>query len=143
MGRAKTWIGLALLMSAICTAQEPTRPSAVASRPAGWQSSQSQYIKYLQNSLTKGTEWAVFENNNTQLWGKVRQTANNFLTNEWQQGKLKGSRSQEAFFVKCDATTMTQNDLDNGRLVLVAGVATVRPGEFTVIRITQHTGRRK
>ena len=144
MNRATAWAVFALLMSGIMTsgisaAQGPTRPAAAATPPAGRQNSQGQYIKYLQTSLTKGTEWAVFENNNPQLWSKVRQTATNFLTNEWKQGKLQGSSPHEAFWVKCDNTTMTQNDLDNGRLILQVGVAPVRPAEFVTIRITQLT----
>lgn len=142
MNRARVWLVLSLLMSGISAAQGPTRPSAGAPRPASRQS-RSQYINYLQTSLTKGTQWAVFENNNPQLWGKVRQTATNFLTNEWKQGKLRGSSPHEAFWVKCDNTTMTQNDLDNGRLILQVGVAPVRPAEFVTIRITQRTARRK
>jgi uncharacterized protein len=143
MNRAKAWVVLALLMSGISAAQGPTRPSAAAVRPAGRQTSQSQYIKHVQRSLTKGTEWVVFENNNSQLWSKVRQTTTNFLTNEWQQGKLQGSSPQEAFWVKCDNTTMTQNDLDNGRLVILVGVAPVKPAEFVTIRITQPTAGHK
>jgi phage tail sheath protein FI len=134
---------LALLMSGISAAQGPARPPTAATRPAGRQNSQSQYIKYVQTSLTKGTEWVVFENNNAQLWGKVSQSATNFLTNEWKQGKLQGSSAQQAFWVKCDNTTMTQNDLDNGRLILLVGVAPVRPAEFVTIRITQRTAGHK
>lgn len=143
MNRARAWLALALLISGMSAAQGPARPSAAVTRPAGRQNSQSQYLKYLQTSLTKGTEWAVFENNNSQLWSKVRRSATNFLTNEWKQGKLQGSSSQEAFFVKCDKTTMTQNDLDNGRLILLVGVAPVKPAEFVMIRITQRTAGHK
>jgi uncharacterized protein len=142
MNSPRAWVVLAL-MSGICVAQGPSRPSAVAVRPAGRQTSQSQYIKYLQTSLTKGTEWVVFENNTPQLWSKVSQNATNFLTNEWQQGSLQGSNAREAFWVKCDHTTMTQNDLDNGRLVLLVGVAQVRPAEFVTIRIVQPTAGHK
>jgi len=138
-----TGIVLAVLMSGISTAQGPSRPAGAVTRPAGRQMNQAQYLKYLQTSLTKGTEWAVFENNNPQLWSRVRDTTTNFLTNEWQQGSLQGSSAQQAFYVRCDHTTMTQNDLDNGRLILVVGVATVKPAEFVTIRITQRTGRHK
>src|SRR5215471_2052875 len=143
MKPTRAWALLALLISGITAAQGPTRPSAVATRPAGRQMNQAQYLKYLQTSLTKGTEWVVFENNNPQLWSKVRQNATNFLTNEWQQGSLQGSSAQQAFYVRCDQTTMTQNDLDNGRLVLLVGVATVKPAEFVTIRITQRTAGHK
>ena len=57
----------------------------------------------------------------------------------WESGKLMGSKPEEAFFVRCDRTTMTQSDLDNGRLVIDVGVATTKPAEFVVFRIGQWT----
>jgi phage tail sheath protein FI len=107
------------------------------------QGKQAQYLDYLKKSLTQATQWAVFENNNSQLWSRVSQTTDNFLTNEWQQGKLKGKRRQEAFYVKCDRTTMTQNDIDNGHLIVLVGVALQRPAQFVTIRINQRTAGHK
>lgn len=107
------------------------------------QGKQAQYLDYLKKSLTQQTQWVVFENNNAQLWSRVSQTTDNFLTNEWQQGKLKGKRRHEAFYVKCDRTTMTQNDIDNGRLILLVGVALRRPAQFVTIRINQRTAGHK
>ncbi|MFZ0706967.1 MAG: hypothetical protein WAM71_15270, partial [Candidatus Korobacteraceae bacterium] len=74
------------------------------------------------------------------LWARVRSSVTDFLMNEWKSGKLKGDKSEEAFFVRCDNTTMTQNDLDNGRLVVVIGVAPVKPAEFIVFQIGQWIG---
>jgi hypothetical protein len=123
---------------------QKTAPVGSARRlPVASQGNQAQYLDYLKKSLTQGTQWAVFENNNPQLWSRVSQTANNFLTSEWQQGKLRGQNRQMAFYVKCDSSTMTQNDIDNGRLILVVGVALVKPAEFVTIRINQQTSRHK
>jgi phage tail sheath protein FI len=98
------------------------------------------YLASLETSLAQGTQWAVFENNGEQLWTRVRSSVTDFLMNEWQSGKLKGSKAEDAFFVRCDNSTMTQNDIDNGRLVVVIGVAPVKPAEFIVFQIGQWTG---
>lgn len=98
------------------------------------------YLAFLENSLSKGTQWAVFENNGETLWAQVRAGVSDFLLNEWRNGNLKGAKPEEAFFVRCDSTTMTQNDLDNGRLVIVVGVAPVKPAEFVVFQIGQWLG---
>jgi len=65
------------------------------------------------------------------------------LFNEWQSGALQGSKPEQAYFVRCDRSTMTQNDLDNGRLVCLIGIASVRPAEFVMIRICQWTADRQ
>lgn len=101
------------------------------------------YFAYLEHSIDKGTQWAVFENNNDRLWGNVRQTISDFLFNEWRNGALLGTKPEEAFFVRCDRSTMTQNDLDNGRLICLIGVAVVKPAEFVIFRIGQFTADRK
>ena len=72
------------------------------------------YFAYLEHSIDKGTQWAVFEPNGALLWANVRGTIEEFLFNEWQNGALLGDKPEKAYFVKCDRTTMTQNDLDNG-----------------------------
>lgn len=97
------------------------------------------YFAYLEHSIDKGTQWAVFENNNDTLWANVRQTITDFLFNEWRNGALLGLKPEQAFFVRCDRSTMTQNDLDNGRLVCLIGVAVVKPAEFVIFRIGQFT----
>jgi phage tail sheath protein FI len=97
------------------------------------------YFAYLEHSIDKGTQWAVFEPNGSALWANVRRTIDDFLLNEWQAGALLGDKPEQAYFVRCDRTTMTQNDLDNGRLVCLVGVAALRPAEYVIIRIGQWT----
>jgi len=101
------------------------------------------YFAYLERSIDKGTQWAVFEPNGEQLWANVRRTIEDFLLNEWQNGALLGDKPDKAYFVKCDRSTMSQNDLDNGRLVCLVGVAPLRPAEFVIFRIGQWTADRK
>jgi phage tail sheath protein FI len=101
------------------------------------------YFAYLEHSIDKGTQWAVFEPNGELLWGNVRRTIEDFLLNEWTMGALLGDKPERAYFVKCDRSTMTQNDLDNGRLVCLIGVAPLRPAEFVIFRIGQWTADRK
>jgi len=101
------------------------------------------YFAYLEHSIDKGTQWAVFEPNGEQLWGNVRRTIEDFMLNEWQMGALLGDKPEKAYFVKCDRSTMTQNDLDNGRLVCLIGLAPLRPAEFVIFRIGQWTADRK
>jgi uncharacterized protein len=97
------------------------------------------YFAYLEHSIDRGTQWAVFEPNGEQLWANVRRTVSDFLLNEFQMGALLGDKPESAYFVKCDRSTMTQNDLDNGRLVCLIGVAALRPAEFVIFRIGQWT----
>ena len=101
------------------------------------------YFAYLERSIDKGTQWAVFEPNGEQLWANVRRTIEDFLLNEWQNGALLGEKPDKAYFVKCDRSTMSQNDLDNGRLICLIGVAPLRPAEFVIFRIGQWTADRK
>jgi hypothetical protein len=97
------------------------------------------YFAYLEHSIELGTQWAVFENNGPELWANVRRTIEDFLFNEWQSGHLLGASPEEAYFVRCDRSTMTQNDLDNGRMICLIGVAPLRPAEFVIFRIGQWT----
>lgn len=101
------------------------------------------YFAYLERSIDKGTQWAVFEPNGEALWANVRATVRDFLVNEWANGALLGDKPEKAFFVRCDRSTMTQNDLDNGRLVCLVGVAPLRPAEFVIFRIGQWTADQK
>jgi phage tail sheath protein FI len=101
------------------------------------------YFAYLERSIDKGTQWAVFEPNGERLWANVRRTIEDFLLNEWQSGALLGDKPERSYFVKCDRSTMTQNDLDNGRLICLVGVAPLRPAEFVIFRIGQWTADRK
>ena len=96
-------------------------------------------VIYLEHAIEKSTNWAVFEPNDEQLWVTIRSTVEEFLTSIWRSGALMGTKPEEAFFVRCDRTTMTQNDLDNGRLVCEVGIAPLRPAEFVIFRIGQFT----
>jgi phage tail sheath protein FI len=96
-------------------------------------------LVYLEHSIDKGTQWAAFEPNGDRLWANIRRAIEDFLFNEWRAGSLLGNKPEEAYFVRCDRTTMTQNDLDNGRLVCLVGVAPTRPAEFVIFRIGQWT----
>ncbi|MEX2500614.1 MAG: phage tail sheath C-terminal domain-containing protein [Wenzhouxiangellaceae bacterium] len=90
---------------------------------------------FIEASIDRGLQWVVFEPNEEDLWARVRRSIGNFLTVVWRNGALEGERAEQAFFVKCDRTTMTQTDIDNGRLICVVGVAPVKPAEFVIVRI--------
>lgn len=95
---------------------------------------------YIEASIEKGTQWVVFEPNDDRLWARVRATINQFLTGVWRSGALMGTTPEEAFFIKCDRSTMTQDDIDNGRLICIIGIAPVKPAEFVIFRIAQWQG---
>jgi phage tail sheath protein FI len=97
------------------------------------------YFLYLEHSLANSTSWVVFEPNGPALWSSVVTTVTDFLYNEWREGHLLGTTPTEAFFVRCDMTTMTQADIDDGRLICVIGVAPLEPAEFVIFRIGQYT----
>ena len=101
------------------------------------------YAELLEASIVQSTQSVVFEANGETLWEKVRRTITDYLTIEWRKGGLMGSKPEEAFFVRCDRTTMTQSDLDQGRLICVVGVAPVKPAEFAVLQIGQWTADHK
>jgi len=90
---------------------------------------------YIEDSVDRGLQWVVFEPNAEELWARVRRAVTNFLTTVWRNGALEGTTPEQGFFVKCDRTTMTRDDIDNGRLIVVVGVAPVKPAEFVIIRI--------
>ncbi len=90
---------------------------------------------FIEASIDRGLQWVVFEPNAEPLWARVNRTVSNFLTSVWRDGGLEGTKPEEAYFVKVDRTTMTQTDIDNGRLIVVIGVAPVKPAEFVIIRI--------
>jgi uncharacterized protein len=92
---------------------------------------------FIEASLAQGTQYAGFEPNDEKLWAKISQNITGFLLPLWRAGALLGSKQEEAFFVKCDRTTMTQDDLDDGRLIILIGVAPIKPAEFVIIRVGQ------
>jgi hypothetical protein len=95
---------------------------------------------FLEASLDQGTQWAVFEPNDQKLWNRLIQSVSAFLTSVWREGGLMGAKPEQAYFVKCGYDTMSQDDIDNGRLIMLVGVAPVFPAEFVIIRIGQWAG---
>lgn len=92
---------------------------------------------YIEESIRANTSWAVFEPNDTNLWLRVEGSVRMFLTTLWRNGALAGASSEEAFFINIGKSTMSQDDILNGRLICVIGAAPVRPAEFVIFRITQ------
>lgn len=95
---------------------------------------------FIEESIKANTSWAVFEPNDEVLWVRVQRTISVFLNGLWRGGSLAGSSPEEAFFVNIGRDTMSQDDIDNGRLVCVIGIAPVKPAEFVIFRISQKTG---
>lgn len=97
------------------------------------------FALFLESSIREGLTWVALEPNEEPLWMKVRQVVEQFLHEQWKHGALLGIKPDEAFFVKCDQTTMTQQDLEQGRLVCLIGIAPIRPAEFIIVRIVKET----
>lgn len=95
---------------------------------------------YVEESIRRGTGWAVSEPNAEPLWTSLRVAAEEFLLGLWRGGGLAGTKPEHAFFVRCDRTTMTEADLAEGRVVLLLGLALVRPAEFVTLRISLAAG---
>jgi len=98
------------------------------------------FLIFLEASLDRGTQWVVFEPNSPETWSRVTDSVSAFLNTQWRSGALFGRRPEDAYFVRCDETTMTADDVQNGRLICEIGVAIVRPAEFVIFRIEQITG---
>ncbi len=92
---------------------------------------------FLEESISRGTGWAAFEANAPALWTKITMSAVAFLQALYLQGAFQGSTPVEAYFVKCDATTMTQSDIDRGVVNILVGFAPLRPAEFVILQIQQ------
>ena len=90
------------------------------------------YFLYLQQSIREGTAWIIFEPNNEQIWARTAQSVENFLNDEWRKGALMGTKPEEAYFVKMDHETMSNYDLEQGKRILMFGVAPIKPAEFIV-----------
>jgi phage tail sheath protein FI len=95
---------------------------------------------FVEHSIQLGTQWVVFEPNDQTLWARARRSVTDFLTGLWMDGMLQGATKDQAFFVRCDQTTMTQADIDNGRFIMLIGIAPVKPAEFVIFRIGQFSG---
>jgi uncharacterized protein len=94
---------------------------------------------FLERSIYEGTQWVVFEPNDPRLWARVTDTLRLFLRAQWRQGALYGRTEEQAFFITCNESVMSQDDILNGRLICEIGIAPVRPAEFVVFRIFQNT----
>jgi hypothetical protein len=95
---------------------------------------------FIEKSIQQGTQWVVFQPNDQTTWARVIRSVSDFLTGLWMQNMLMGATKDQAFFVRCDNTTMTQTDIESGRLIVVVGVAPVYPAEFVIFRIGQWSG---
>lgn len=94
---------------------------------------------YVEESIKANTNWVVFEPNDTTLWARVRITVSTFLENMWRGGMLAGSSPSEAFYVEIGSSTMSKDDIANGRLICNIGIAPTHPAEFVVFRVSQYT----
>jgi uncharacterized protein len=94
---------------------------------------------YIAESLDRGLGWVVFEPNHEPLWDRVRLAVESFLFDRYREGAFAGAKPEHAFFVRCDRTTMTQDDIDAGRLVCSVGIAPLKPAEFVVFAIVKQT----
>jgi phage tail sheath protein FI len=99
------------------------------------------YLIFLEASLDRGTQWVVFEPNDPPTWERVVSSVSAFLFTQWRDGALVGRRPEDAYFVICDETTMSQDDIQNGRLICEIGVCISRPAEFVIFRIEQVCNR--
>ncbi|WP_405634950.1 phage tail sheath subtilisin-like domain-containing protein [Streptomyces sp. NBC_00056] len=95
----------------------------------------------VEESLQRGLQWVVFEPNDESLWQQIRLSASSYLHTLFRQGAFKGSTPREAYFVKCDSETTTDEDVANGIVNVLVGIAPVRPAEFVVVKIQQTSGQ--
>lgn len=96
---------------------------------------------FIEESLYRGTQWVVFEPNDEPLWAQIRLNLGAFMHNLFRQGAFQGTTPKEAYFVKCDKETTTQNDINLGIVNIVVGFAPLKPAEFVVIKIQQIAGK--
>lgn len=96
---------------------------------------------FLEESLYRGTQWVVFEPNDEPLWAQIRLNLGAFMNNLFRQGAFQGTTPKEAYFVKCDKETTTQNDINLGIVNIVVGYAPLKPAEFVIIKFQQMAGQ--
>ena len=99
------------------------------------------FALFLEESLFRGTKWVVFEPNDEPLWAQIRLNIGAFLQSLFRQGAFQGTTPRDAYFVKCDKETTTQNDIDHGIVNILVGFAPLKPAEFVVIKIQQLAGQ--
>lgn len=96
---------------------------------------------FIEESLYRGTQWVVFEPNDEALWAQIRLNVGAFMNNLFRQGAFQGKTPREAYLVKCDRETTTQNDINLGIVNIVVGFAPLKPAEFVIIKIQQLGGQ--
>ena len=96
---------------------------------------------FIEESLSQGLKWVVFEPNDEPLWAQIRLNVGSFMHDRFRQGAFQGKTPREAYFVKCDSETTTQSDIDHGIVNILVGFAPLKPAEFVVIRIQQIAGQ--
>lgn len=96
---------------------------------------------FIEESLYRGTQWVVFEPNDEPLWAQIRLNIGAFMHNLFRQGAFQGNTPSDAYFVKCDKETTTQNDINLGIVNIVVGFAPLKPAEFVVIQLQQMAGQ--
>ena len=99
------------------------------------------FALFLEETLYRGTQWVVFEPNDEPLWSQIRLNLGAFMQTLFRQGAFQGTTPQQAYFVKCDSETTTQNDIDAGVVNILVGFAPLKPAEFVVIQIQQIAGQ--
>jgi uncharacterized protein len=96
---------------------------------------------YIEQSLYRGTQWVVFEPNAEPLWAQIRLNVGAFMQDLFRKGAFQGKSPSEAYFVKCDSETTTQNDINLGIVNILVGFAPLKPAEFVIIQIQQMAGQ--
>jgi phage tail sheath protein FI len=95
---------------------------------------------FIEETIRRGTQWVVFEPNDSDLWARVRRTVAAFLHGLWMQGALVGATPEQAFYILCDESNNPESSVSEGKLVVDVGLAPVKPAEFVVFRISQWQG---
>lgn len=99
------------------------------------------FALFIEESLYRGTQWVVFEPNDEPLWAQIRLNIGAFMQNLFRQGAFQGKSPREAYFVKCDKETTTQNDINLGIVNIIVGFAPLKPAEFVVVKLQQMAGQ--
>jgi phage tail sheath protein FI len=96
---------------------------------------------FLEESLYRGLKWVVFEPNDEPLWAQIRLNVGAFLQSLFRQGAFQGTTPREAYFVKCDKETTTQDDINKGIVNIIVGFAPLKPAEFVIVKLQQMAGQ--
>ena len=111
-------------------------------RPSDWKYIPVRRLAlYIEESLYRGTQWVVFEPNDEPLWAQIRLNVGAFMHRLFRQGAFQGTSPKDAYFVKCDSQTTTQDDINKGFVNILVGFAPLKPAEFVIIRLTQMAGQ--